>query len=58
MRESIIAHFPEQPHQTIDIQTYMAEVEDKYVTDAYQSLSIEGYRVTRELIEPLNSTHS
>ena len=48
MRESIIAHFPEQPHQTIDIETYMAEVEDKYVTDAYHSLSIEGYRVTRE----------
>lgn len=55
MRESIIAHFPEQPHQTIDIETYMAEVEDKYVTDAYHSLSIEGYRVTRELIELVRS---
>ncbi len=55
MRESVIAHFPEQPHQTIDIETYMAEVEDKYVTDAYHSLSIEGYRVTRELIELVRS---
>jgi fido (protein-threonine AMPylation protein) len=55
MRESIIAHFPEQPHQTIDIETYMAEVEDKYVTDAYHSLSIEGYRVTHELIELVRS---
>ena len=55
MRESVIAHFPEQPHRTIDIETYMAEVEDKYVTDAYHSLSIEGYRVTRELIELVRS---
>lgn len=57
MRESVIAHFPEQPHQTIDIETYMAEVEDKYVTDAYHSLSIEGYRVTRELIELVRSVN-
>lgn len=55
MRESVIAHFPEQSHQTIDIDTYMAEVEEKYVTDAYHSLSIEGYRVTRELIERVRS---
>lgn len=55
MRESVIAHFPEQLHQTIDIETYITEVEDKYVTDAYHSLSIEGYRVTRELIELVRS---
>ncbi|GAA0340495.1 Fic family protein [Bowmanella denitrificans] len=55
MRENVIAHFPEQLYQTIDIETYMAEVEDKYVTDAYHSLSIEGYRVTRELIELVRS---
>lgn len=57
MRENVIAHFPEQPHQTIDIETYMTEVGDKYVTDAYHSLSIEGYRVTRELIELVRSGH-
>lgn len=51
MREEVIAHFPEPSNQAIDIDTYMTEVEDKYVTDAYHSLSIEGYRVTRELIE-------
>lgn len=51
MREEVIAHFPEPSSQAIDIETYMTEVEDKYVTDAYHSLSIEGYRVTRELIE-------
>jgi len=51
MRESVIKHFPEQPKPPLDIDTYMAELEEKYVTDAYHSLSIEGYRVTRELIE-------
>jgi Fic family protein len=30
-------------------------VNDAYVTDAYHSLSIEGYRVTRELIERVRS---
>jgi hypothetical protein len=29
---------------------------DAYVTDAYHSLSIEGYRVTPELIERVRST--
>ncbi|MDN8616094.1 hypothetical protein [Variovorax ginsengisoli] len=28
----------------------MQAIEDVYVTDAYHSLSIEGYRVTPELI--------
>lgn len=55
MRESVIEHFPESDTQTVDIDTYMAEVEDKYVTDAYHSLSIEGYRVTPELIELVRS---
>lgn len=55
MRESVIAYFPEQIQQSADIEAYMAEVEDKYVTDAYHSLSIEGYRVTPELIELVRS---
>ena len=55
MRKNVIAHFPEQTQQSVDIKTYMAEVEDKYVTDAYHSLSIEGYRVTHELIELVRS---
>ena len=29
----------------------LADVEARYVTDAYHSLSIKGYRVTPELIE-------
>jgi len=33
----------------------MKRVGDAYVTDAYHSLSIEGYRVSRELIERVRS---
>lgn len=50
MRETVIAHFPVSPSQTVDRTAYMQHVEDVYVTDAYHSLSIEGYRVTPELI--------
>jgi hypothetical protein len=38
-----------------DTKTYLKQVEDIYVTDAYHSLSIEGYRVSRELIEKVRS---
>src|SRR5690606_1357631 len=34
-----------------DIDSYMKEVADNYANDAYNSLSIEGYRVTHDLIE-------
>ena len=34
-----------------DTKAYLKRVEDAYVTDAYHSLSIEGYRVSPELIE-------
>jgi hypothetical protein len=50
MRETVIEHFPALPSQTVDKTAYMKHVEDVYVTDAYHSLSIEGYRVTPELI--------
>jgi hypothetical protein len=33
----------------------MKRVDDAYVTDAYHSLSIEGYRVSRKLIERVRS---
>ncbi len=51
MREKIIPLFPAPPKTPGDIKPYMQRVEDAYVTDAYHSLSIEGYRVSRELIE-------
>ena len=55
MRTDVIAHFPNVPVAKINVQDYLAEVEDKFVTDAYHSLSIEGYRVTHELIEHVRS---
>jgi hypothetical protein len=50
-RKDVIAHFPDAPVEKVDIQGYIAELEDTFVTDAYHSLSIEGYRVTYDLIE-------
>jgi len=51
MRDDVVDVFPPPPQAAIDIETYMQNVEDIYVTDAYHSLSIEGYRVSEELIE-------
>lgn len=51
MRETIITNFPSPKELPSDIAAYLKEVEDNYADDAYNSLSIEGYRVTAELIE-------
>lgn len=55
MREPIIAVFPKAPGIPKDIDAYLQDVEDNYATDAYNSLSIEGYRVSLELIERVRS---
>jgi hypothetical protein len=51
MREQVKAQFPPVPAKVNDIDAYLQRVEETYVTDAYHSLSIEGYRVSAELIE-------
>jgi Fic/DOC family protein len=51
MRGPVIDRFPKAPGLPHDAGTYLKRVEDVYVSDAYHSLSIEGYRVGRELIE-------
>jgi hypothetical protein len=51
MREAVIEQFPQSPGSTNDIDAYLQRVEEAYVTDAYNSLSIEGYRVSVELID-------
>ncbi len=38
-----------------DAATYLHQVDDLYTADAYNSLSIEGYRVSAELIERVRS---
>lgn len=55
MRERIIERFPEAPGKPNDIDAYLKRVNDAYVTDAYHSLSIEGYRVSPALIERVRS---
>ena len=50
MRTLVIEKFPESPGIQQNIGEYLMKVDELYVTDAYHSLSIEGYRVTSELI--------
>ena len=55
MRTDIPARFPPAPGLPADKAAYLQHLEDIYVTDAYHSLSIEGYRVTPQLIERVRS---
>jgi hypothetical protein len=51
MREPIPALFPAPPGLPMDTDNFLSKVEEVYLTDAYHSLSIEGYLVNRQLIE-------
>ena len=51
MRGDVIDNFLAAPGRILDIATYLRSVEETYAIDAYHSLSIEGYQVSRELIE-------
>lgn len=51
MRTQILERFPKSGALPKDIKAYLQKVQDTYVTDAYHSLSIEGYKVSAELIE-------
>ena len=51
MRAPVIAAFPTAPGRPKDTEAYLSCVDEMYRSDAYHSLSIEGYRVTLELIE-------
>jgi len=55
MREPILEVFPRSPGLPKDIDLYLKLVLDNFVNDAYNSLSIEGYRVSTELIEKVRS---
>lgn len=55
MRETVVARFPPPPAALPDLDRYMEAVEEIYVTDAYHSLSIEGYRVDAALIEKVRA---
>lgn len=55
MRGFVLENFPQPPSLHKNPEEYLKEVDDIYVTDAYHSLSIEGYRVSEELIERVRS---
>jgi hypothetical protein len=55
MRDPVIESFPEAPGLPRNSAAYMKCVEEPCVTDAYHSLSIDGYRVTPELIRRIRS---
>lgn len=55
MREDVPGRFPAPPPKINDVDAYMRQVDEIYVTDAYHSLSIEGYQVSTDLIERVRS---
>jgi len=50
-RQAVLEIFPPPPGLPRDQKAYLKFVEDIYQSDAYHSLSIEGYSVTPELID-------
>ena len=50
MRGRVLDRFPRPPARSPDVDAVLARIDDVYVTDAYHSLSIEGYRVSPTLI--------
>lgn len=55
MRDVVLTHFPKPPTKHLTVTAYLKQVAATYVTDAYHSLSIEGYLVNLELIERVRS---
>ncbi len=54
-RDAVVAAFPPPPGTPVSRDAYMADVAEAYASDAYNSLSIEGYAVSVELIERVRS---
>ncbi len=50
-RVPVAESFPEAPGLPQNAESYLSAVEESYRDDAYNSLSIEGYEVTPELID-------
>jgi fido (protein-threonine AMPylation protein) len=55
MRETVIEAFPKAPGLPKDQKAYLKFIDGIYQSDAYHSLSIEGYKVTPALIERVRS---
>ena len=50
-RKVIIEKFPTAPGVPTNLEKFISNVKEIYITDAYHSLSIERYQVTPELID-------
>ena len=55
MRDDVRAVFPDVPRHPVKAAAYLKQVDEMYVNDAYNSLSIEGYKVSAALIEKVRS---
>lgn len=55
MREVVVRCFPPPPQNALSKAAYLDHIADVYVADAYHSLSIEGYRVTPDLVDRVRS---
>ena len=55
MRNAVIENLPPPPSERISKEAYLKQATAIYTNDAYNSLSIEGYFVTAELIEKIHS---
>lgn len=55
MRGVVVETLPPAQGLPKDTEAYLAFIDEIYKSDAYHSLSIEGYRVTPELIESVRS---
>lgn len=55
MREQILPLIDMPERRIDDVRGYMNSLEEKYKDDAYHSLSIEGYKISAELIDKVKS---
>ncbi|HVE43529.1 MAG TPA: Fic family protein [Gammaproteobacteria bacterium] len=53
MRTQVIAHFPKTKMRKLSFSNLIKSIDSNYVNDAYHSLSIEGYQVSKALIEKI-----
>lgn len=55
MRQPILDVFPPPPGLPNNAASYLKHIDDIYISDAYHSLSIEGYQVSAELIDKVRA---
>ena len=55
MRDAVIAAFPPPKPPPTDPMQALRDIEERYLADAYHSLSIEGYHVSADLIEKVRN---